>query len=328
MPRCTPWQATVKRRAHGTGCPRCYREQNQRSLREANARRRDAAVARRPLASTHPQLAAELHRTHNPGLDSSSVSAGSGLRVWWRCATCGHEWQATITNRTNRVRPSGCPACAGKATPPERSLAARHPDLYAEWHDTRNGKLDPFALSPGSGRPAWWRCRACGHEWQARIESRANARHHRLYVHGKGGREREAPVPEAVQHALESWAAIHPLARGVGLLDGQPLFVRLGRHGDQEPLRLSAVAVHRLLRRHCLAAGVPERLAHPRTLRAYWATHLLEAGVPVHEASARLRHVDLRTTARYAAPRRERVDEIAAVLERRHHAARQAGCGA
>jgi integrase len=60
-------------------------------------------------------------------------------------------------------------------------------------------------------------------------------------------------------------------------LDEHPLFVRLGRHGDQDPLPLSAVAVHRLVRRCCLAAGVPERLAHPHALRAYWATHLLEA---------------------------------------------------
>jgi len=58
---------------------------------------------------------------------------------------------------------------------------------------------------------------------------RANARHHRLYVHGKGGREREVPVPEAVQQALEAWLKVHPLARGVALLDEQPLFVRLGR---------------------------------------------------------------------------------------------------
>ena len=159
-------------------------------------------VARRPLADTHPQLAAELHRTRNQGLDASSVSAGSGLRVWWRCATCGHEWQATITNRTNRVRPSGCPACAGKATPPERSLAARHPDLYAEWHGTRNGQLDPFALSPGSGRPAWWRCRACGHEWQARIESRT--KHgtgcpacYAREAHAAGQRQPRAPAPMA-----------------------------------------------------------------------------------------------------------------------------------
>ena len=156
---------------------------------------------------------------------------------------------------------------------------------------------------------------------------RSNARHHRLYVRGKGGREREVPVPEAVQQALEAWTAVHPLARGVGLLDEQPLFVRLGRYGDQDPLPLSAVAVHRLVRRSCLAAGVPERLAHPHALRAYWATHLLEAGVPVHEVSARLGHVDLRTTARYAAPRPERVDDIADVLDRRHHAARRAGRG-
>jgi integrase len=157
---------------------------------------------------------------------------------------------------------------------------------------------------------------------------RANARHHRLYVHGKGGREREVPVPQAVQEALEAWLNVHPLARGVGLLDEQPLFVRLGRHGSKEPVPLSAVGVHRLVRRHSQAAGVPERLAHPHALRAYWATHLLEAGVPVHEVSARLGHVDLRTTARYAAPRPERVDDVADVPDRRHQAARRAGWGA
>ena len=37
---------------------------------------------------------------------------------------------------------------------------------------------------------------------------RANARHHRLYVHGKGGREREVPVPQAVEHALDAWTAV------------------------------------------------------------------------------------------------------------------------
>ncbi len=76
---------------------------------------------------------------------------------------------------------------------------------------------------------------------------------------------------------------------------------------------------------HAWLRAWPERLAHPHALRAYWATHLLEAGVPVHEVSARLGHVDLRTTARYAAPRPERVDEVADVLDRRHQAARRAG---
>jgi hypothetical protein len=124
-------------------------------------------------------------------------------------------------------------------------------------------------------------CAACGPGiCAARAPTPAN---YRLYVRGTGGREREVPVPEAVQQALDAWLNVHPLARDVALLDDQPLFVRLGRHGDEQPLPLSAVAVHRIVRRHRLAAGVPERLAHPHALRAYWATRLLEAGAPVHE---------------------------------------------
>jgi len=138
---------------------------------------------------------------------------------------------------------------------------------------------------------------------------RSNARHYRLFVRGKGGREREVPVPDAVQQAIDAWVKVHPLARGIGLRDEHPLFVRLGRHAHEEPVVLSAEAVYRLVRRHCLAGGVPDRLAHPHALRAYWATHCLEAGVSVHEVSARLGHVDLRTTARYAATRPERIDE-------------------
>jgi len=154
---------------------------------------------------------------------------------------------------------------------------------------------------------------------------RSNARHHRLFVRGKGGREREVPVPEAVQHALEAWLSVHPLAHGIGLRDEEPLFVRLGRHGSEPALPLSDQAVYRLVSRHCQAAGVPGRLSHPHALRAYWATHCLEAGVSVHEVSARLGHIDLRTTARYAAVRPERIDDIADVLDRRHQAARRAG---
>ena len=154
---------------------------------------------------------------------------------------------------------------------------------------------------------------------------RSNARHFRLFVRGKGGREREVPVPEAAQAALDAWTKVHPLARGIAPRDEDPLFVRLGRHAHQEPVALSAEAVYRIVSRDALAAGIPGRLAHPHALRAYWATHCLEAGVPVHEVSARLGHVDLRTTARYAAAREERVDSIADVLDRQDQQRRRAG---
>jgi integrase len=118
---------------------------------------------------------------------------------------------------------------------------------------------------------------------------RANARHLRLFVRGKGGSEREAPIPEATQAALEAWPAVHPLARGRGLRDEQPLFVRLGRFlGGEPPEPLSGQAVHKLVRVCARAAGVPERLAHPHALRTYWATSLLEDGVPIHRVSNRL----------------------------------------
>jgi site-specific recombinase XerD len=153
---------------------------------------------------------------------------------------------------------------------------------------------------------------------------RSNARHRRLYVRGKGGTEREVPIPEQTLAALEAWLAAHPLARGRGLRDEQPLFVRLGRHpGSEPPEPLSAQAVHKLVRRYGRAAGIVERLCHPHALRAYWATTLLDDGVPIHHVSERLGHADLRTTSRYAAVRPGQVDDVADVLDRRHQHVRR-----
>src|SRR3954465_11745718 len=58
---------------------------------------------------------------------------------------------------------------------------------------------------------------------------RANARHLRLFVRGKGGIEREVPIPEATQTALEAWLSVHRWPRGRGLRDEHPVFVCLGR---------------------------------------------------------------------------------------------------
>ena len=50
-------------------------------------------------------------------------------------------------------------------------LLTVNPELAAEWHPEKNGVLTPFDVSPGSGKFAWWLGR-CGHEWQARIDTR------------------------------------------------------------------------------------------------------------------------------------------------------------
>ena len=153
---------------------------------------------------------------------------------------------------------------------------------------------------------------------------RANSRNHYLYVRGKGGRDREVPIATETKAVIDAWLAVHPLARGRGLRDEEPIFVRLGRHrGSELPEPLSAQTLGKMVRAAALAAGIPERLGHPHKLRSYWATSLLDDGVPVHVVQHRLGHADMRTTSLYAAQRPEHGEDLVDVLERRHHALRR-----
>lgn len=60
------------------------------------------------LLSMFPEIAQEWNYEKNNSLFPSDVSAKSNSKVWWVCNE-GHEWQATISNRTNNN--SGCPRC-------------------------------------------------------------------------------------------------------------------------------------------------------------------------------------------------------------------------
>lgn len=80
------------------------------------------------LATTHPAVAALWHSTRNGALTPKDVSFGVQRRVWWVCPL-GHEWEATVANRTLR-QGSGCPFCAGKAVwPGFNDLATANPDV-------------------------------------------------------------------------------------------------------------------------------------------------------------------------------------------------------
>ena len=63
------------------------------------------------LTITHPQVAKEWHSTKNGDLLPNMVTYGSNKKVWW-LGECGHEWQATIYNRTLNGR--SCPICGGR----------------------------------------------------------------------------------------------------------------------------------------------------------------------------------------------------------------------
>jgi len=55
---------------------------------------------------------------------------------------------------------------------PNYNLYVLKPNLVREWHPTKNGRLRPFDITPGSGKKVWWICKR-GHEWEAVVYSRS-----------------------------------------------------------------------------------------------------------------------------------------------------------
>lgn len=148
------WQAQVKSRVHGSGCPVC-----------AN---RTLAQGVNDLATTHPELALQWHPTKNGALTPQDVMAGTRRKVWWQCEH-GHAWEATVGSRADG---RGCPVCAGRQIiPGVNDFASQYPELAREWHETKNGALTPEHVAVQSNRKAWWRCQL-GHEYEAPISMR------------------------------------------------------------------------------------------------------------------------------------------------------------
>jgi predicted nucleic acid-binding Zn-ribbon protein len=165
------WQAAVHNRARGSGCPVCGLEQR--------ARTQSDVEPARSLALKHPDIAAELHAQRNPRIEPTRLGARSSLKLWWQCASCGHEWKTSVATRT--AGGSGCPVCGLKRrartqreVEPARSLAVKHPDIAAELHPQRNPGIEPTRVGARSSRKLWWQCGTCGHEWKTAVSTRTD----------------------------------------------------------------------------------------------------------------------------------------------------------
>jgi rubrerythrin len=101
---CYEWQGKVIDRRRTTppaSCPACSRRLVAHKLR--------TVAPERSLAVRHPAIAAGLDPTRNDGLDPAALGAGSKQRVWWRCPTCGHEFQRVV--KAHVYQHGRCPAC-------------------------------------------------------------------------------------------------------------------------------------------------------------------------------------------------------------------------
>ena len=109
-----------------------------------------------------------------------------------------------------------------------------------------------------------------------------------LRVIGKGNKERQVPVLELVESALEDYLASCPYSNE----PNRAIF--LGARGQ----RLNQGVAQRAMRQLRVTLGLPEN-ATPHALRHSFATHLLQNGANLREIQELLGHVSLSTTQRY-----------------------------
>ena len=106
------WQALIRSRSDGRGCPYCSG--------------RHAVSGINDLQTVNPALATEWNYERNSGLMPMDVLPNSNKKVWWKCSK-GHEWQSTVANRNNG---NGCPYCLGRyAVKGENDLQTVNPAI-------------------------------------------------------------------------------------------------------------------------------------------------------------------------------------------------------
>lgn len=162
------WNASIKSRTEGCGCPVCA---NRVIIKGFN-----------DLATTFPEVAAQWDYEKNGSLTPEDVVGGNKKRVWWKCEH-GHSWEASISARTNLG--SGCPVCCGKKIVTGiNDLQTLFPEISAQWDYEKNGKFKPSEISPYTNNAFWWKC-PLGHSYKSYLPSRVKKNSGCPYCSGK-----------------------------------------------------------------------------------------------------------------------------------------------
>ncbi|MBQ2730876.1 MAG: zinc-ribbon domain-containing protein [Clostridia bacterium] len=152
------WKASVSHRANGRNCPACSRHICVTGIND--------------LQTLDPEIAASWNYEKNSPILPSQVAVQSNKKYWWKCEN-GHMWHATVAGRRINGKLVGCPYCSNYLVlPGYNDLKTRMPKIAAEWHPTKNGKKTPENIVFGTNQKYWWKCSACGGEWEASVASR------------------------------------------------------------------------------------------------------------------------------------------------------------
>lgn len=158
---CHKWEAAVKDRVRGNGCPFCsgHKTCQHFSFMSIN------------------KLACEFDYSLNPNIDPYKISKGSITQILWKCnnhKTCNeHVWYASPNNRTNSR--TNCPFCYGDNVC--KCNTFMNIQLLAdEFISELNPGINPYKFSLGSGIQIKWKClkhNSCDeHVWITSVYSR------------------------------------------------------------------------------------------------------------------------------------------------------------
>jgi DNA-directed RNA polymerase subunit RPC12/RpoP len=150
------WQATLNHRNHGRGCPYCAGKRVSKGFND--------------LQTINPTLIDEWNYEKNGSLKPDSVTKSCNKKIWWKCKW-GHEWQATINDRSSG---RGCPYCTSRIVlAGYNDLQTIHPALAIEWNYEKNIGQTPAEVMPNSNKKVWWKCKTCSYEWESIIANRS-----------------------------------------------------------------------------------------------------------------------------------------------------------
>ena len=122
----------------------------------------------------HPK--SQFWSSKNGKLTPSQVFISSNKKYWFDCDKCGHEFESSLSNITNKTDPSWCPFCSiapkqlcnNENCQPcfERSFASHEKSKY--W-SSKNGDITPRNVSKHTNKKYWFDCDKCGHDFESSL---------------------------------------------------------------------------------------------------------------------------------------------------------------
>ena len=121
----------------------CYRVDINRDIR--NKEIQEIISENGSFADNYPYLLEDWDwdKNNKININPNYIANHSGIKVFWKCKDCGHEWKNTVNERTNG---RGCPVCSGRTigSAPEYKnsiWASEHKEYFSKYMTEEQMKM-------------------------------------------------------------------------------------------------------------------------------------------------------------------------------------------